>query len=453
MSVEPTIEVLPDPPRGSAAAAVLPLVRRLFHGSIPIHLVAWDGSEVGPRQGPTIVVHSPHALRHMLWAPGELGLARAYVAGDLEVKGSAFALLELRDVLTARHGELALSPRLRDLPVLLRAAHEVGALGPPPRRPHEEARVHGGRHGLARDADAISHHYDVGNEFYRLILGPSMTYSCAYWADGITDLAQAQTAKYELICRKLDLQPGQRLLDVGCGWGGMALHAATHHGVNAVGITLSAQQAQLARARVAAAGLESQVEIRVQDYRAVHDGPYDAISSIGMFEHVGEARMRTYLHDLYELLRPQGHLLNHAISRPLQAKKARIARRSFMDRYVFPDAELLEVGRVVSAMQNLHLEVRDVESLREHYARTLRAWVSNLEGGWDHAQRLVGPARSRIWRLYMAGSALGFEQHRLAIHQVLAVRTDSRGQAGLPPTRARLDLRNPLPSRHGQSSR
>ena len=262
-------------------------------------------------------------------------------------------------------------------------------------RPHaEEARLHGLRHVRSRDAKAISHHYDVGNDFYRLVLGPSLTYSCAYWADDDFDLADAQTAKYELISRKLDLRPGMRLLDVGCGWGGMVLHAAQHHGVDAVGVTLSHEQARLARERVHEAGLDDRIEIRVQDYRDVSDGPFDAISSIGMFEHVGVSKAEEYFHDLHGLLAPGARLLNHAISRPTPAGRAAIAPRSFMARYVFPDAELLEVGTVVSAMQRQELEVRDVESLREHYARTLRVWVGNLEHEWERAQQLVGPARA-----------------------------------------------------------
>lgn len=447
MSSPHRLEVVPDPPAGSVAEALTPLLRALFHGQIPIHVVAWDGSAVGPPSGPTVIVHSPMALRRMLWAPGELGIGRAHVAGDLELQGSVFELLELREALDARKGDATLDLQARDLLTLVRVAQRLGALGLPPSPPPEEARLRGSRHGLHRDATAIAHHYDVGNDFYRLVLGPSLTYSCGYWADGINDLNDAQTAKYELISRKLDLQPGQRLLDVGCGWGGMVLHAASHHGVQAVGITLSREQARLARERVAEAGLGEQIEIRVQDYREVDDGPFDAISSIGMFEHVGLERMQEYLRDLHDLLRPEGRLLNHAISRPRPTEHPAIGRRSFMARYVFPDAALLEVGRVVTAMQHNGLEVRDVESLREHYARTLRAWVANLEANWDRAQRLVGPGRARVWRLYMAGSALGFEQNRLAIHQVLAVRAAADGRSGMPATRARLDLERPLPTR------
>jgi cyclopropane-fatty-acyl-phospholipid synthase len=266
------------------------------------------------------------------------------------------------------------------------------------------------------------------------VLGDTMTYSCAYFADEVMTLDEAQDAKHELVSRKLGLQRGMRLLDVGCGWGGMALHAARVHGIDVVGITLSQPQADLASKRVADAGLAGHVEIRVQDYRDVSDGPFDAISSIGMFEHVGLAQLERYFGSLRSLLRDGGRLLNHAISRP--AGRPGFDRGSFVNRYVFPDGELQEVGSVVSAMQRLGLEVRDVESLREHYARTLRAWVANLERGWDEAVKLVGVARSKIWRLYMAGSAMSFDAGRINVHQVLGVKQDRHGGSGMPPTRS-----------------
>jgi cyclopropane-fatty-acyl-phospholipid synthase len=418
----------------------------LFGGPVPVRIRAWDGSTIGPGRGATVVLHSPLALRRLLWSPGELGLCRAYVAGDLDIEGEVFDVLDLRDGLpSAGDGEVQIGFALRDLPHLWRTAQRLGAVGAPPPLPAEEARLRGWRHGRRRDADAISHHYDVGNDFYRLVLGPSLTYSCAYWADEAFDLAAAQTAKYELISRKLDLQPGMRLLDIGCGWGGMVLHAAQHHGVRAVGITLSREQATLARERVVEAGLADRVEIRVQDYRDVGDKPFDAVSSIGMFEHVGLSRTEEYFRDVHRLLRPGARVLNHAISRPTPSGRSAISPRSFMGRYVFPDAELIEVGQVVSAMQRTGTEVRDVESLREHYARTLRSWLANLEGDWDRAQRIVGPARARVWRLYIAASALGFEQNRLAIHQVLGVHTGPGGESGIPATRSYLDLDHPSP--------
>jgi cyclopropane-fatty-acyl-phospholipid synthase len=305
---------------------------------------------------------------------------------------------------------------------------EVRPLPPP----DEEVRLRGRRHSKARDAAAISHHYDVSNTFYRLVLGPSLTYSCAVWHDPDDTLEAAQANKYELICRKLDLKPGMRLLDVGCGWGGMVMHAAKHHGVNAVGVTISRQQAELAEKRVAEAGLSDQVQIRVQDYRDVGDGPYDGISSIGMFEHVGEARLAEYFECLRHLARPEGRLLNHGISRPARNEKARLPRRSFINRYVFPDGELHEVGRVISITQDAGFEVRHVESLREHYALTLRQWVANLEEHWDEAVAEVGAPRARVWHLYMAGSAVNFEAGRTQVHQVLSVPREPDGRSGVP---------------------
>lgn len=422
-----------------------PLVRTIFHGTPPIRIEMWDGSHLGPDAATTIRLQSPMALRRMLWSPGELGLARAYVAGDLQLEGNIFDLLDLRDTIADDDGEVhnaGVTPAM--VPEFIRAARALGVFGGPPAAPASEVKLTGIRHLRGRDAQAISYHYDVSNDFYRLVLGDTMTYSCAYWAADEYDLDDAQRAKYELISRKLNLQPGMRLLDVGCGWGGMVMHAARHHGVTAVGVTLSREQADLARERIAGAGLGDRIEIRIQDYRDIHDGPFDAISSIGMFEHVGLPRASEYFADLHELLAPGGRLLNHAISRP-DPSKAAIAKRSFMARYVFPDAALIEVGTAISAMQKHGLEVRDVESLREHYAKTLRVWVANLEANWDEAQRLAGPERARVWRLYMAGSALAFEDARIAVHQVLAVKARTDGSSGMPATRAWLDLEHPAP--------
>jgi cyclopropane-fatty-acyl-phospholipid synthase len=406
--------------------ALAALVDDVLGGGLPIAVEAYDGSRSGPVDAPaTIVIRSPDALRRIVTAPGELGMARAYVSGDLELQGSIWALLELRD----RIPDVQLEPKM-----MLRLVRELGGwreVRPVP-PPDEEVRLRGRRHSKARDAAAISHHYDVSNAFYRLVLGPSLTYSCAVWHDPDDTLEAAQANKYELICRKLDLRPGVRLLDVGCGWGGMVMHAAQNHGVQAVGITISRQQAELAEKRVAEAGLSDQVQIRVQDYREVADGPYDGISSIGMFEHVGEARLAEYFECLRRLMRPEGRLLNHGISRPARSEKARLPRRSFINRYVFPDGELHEVGRVISITQDAGFEVRHVESLREHYALTLRRWVANLEEHWDEAVSEVGAPRARVWRLYMAGSAINFEAGRTQVHQVLSVPREPGGLSGLP---------------------
>jgi cyclopropane-fatty-acyl-phospholipid synthase len=407
------------------------LVEQIVGPDLPVAFEAYDGSRCGPEHPPAkIVVKSPDAIRRIVTAPGELGLGRAYVAGDLDLEGDVFAALELRRNM----------PQVRLTPTTWRAAFElvgVDGLRPLP-PPPEEARLRGRRHSRERDAAAIAHHYDVSNAFYRIVLGPSMTYSCAVWDSPASTLEDAQAAKYELICRKLALEPGMRLLDIGCGWGGMVMHAARHHGVRAVGVTVSRRQAELAEKRVAEAGLSDVVEIRLQDYRDVHDGPYDAISSIGMFEHVGLAQLGEYFERVYELLAPGRRLLNHAIGRPAyrgsrltRRAATRFRRSGFIDRYVFPDGELHEVGSIVSALQRAGFESRHMESLREHYALTLRAWVANLEAGWDDAVAEAGEARARIWRLYMAGSAVNFEDGNIQVHQVLAVKPDG-GRSGMP---------------------
>jgi cyclopropane-fatty-acyl-phospholipid synthase len=393
---------------------------------LPIAIECYDGSHLGPRDSETrIVVRSPKALRYVLTAPGEIGFARAYVAGEIDVVGDIFDALLLRNHLP----DVKVTPR-----EWLALARTVGVDGlkplpPPP----EEARVRGRgrRHSKERDAAAIAHHYDVSNEFYRLVLGPTMTYSCAVFDTEDSTLEAAQTAKYELVARKLGLRPGMRLLDVGCGWGGMAVHAAREHGVHAVGVTLSTRQAEWARNAVREAGLGDRVEIRVQDYRDITDAPFDAISSIGMFEHVGVAKLDEYFTRLYSLLAPEGRLLNHGIAKR-SSSRAAFAHRGFIDRYVFPDGELHEVGSVVSRVQKAGFEVRNVEGLREHYALTLRHWVANLEANWDEAVRLVGAGRARVWRLYMAASAINFEGERTHIHQVLAVRNSSDGTSAMP---------------------
>jgi cyclopropane-fatty-acyl-phospholipid synthase len=396
-----------------------------FLGSdIPIAIECYDGSRLGPPDTATrIVVRSPKAVRYVLTGPGEIGFARAYVAGEIDVEGDIFEALALRDNLP----DVKVTPR--QWLALARATGVDGVRPLPP--PPEEVRVRGRRHSKERDAAVIAHHYDVSNDFYQMVLGPSMTYSCAVFAAADTTLEAAQAAKYELVARKLGLRPGMRLLDVGCGWGGMVLHAAREHGVSAVGVTLSTRQAEWARAAVREAGLSERVEIRVQDYRDLVDGPFDAISSIGMFEHVGLAKLDEYFTRLYTLLSPGGRLLNHGIAKR-SGPRAAFSHRGFIDRYVFPDGELHEVGAVVTRVQRAGFEVRNVDGLREHYAQTLRHWVANLEANWDEAVRLVGPGRARVWRLYMAASACNFDADRNQIHQVLAVRIGPTGVSGMP---------------------
>ncbi len=425
----------------SVADVVNPLVHAGLGGDLPVRLRCWDGSEIGPSGAPVqLTFTSPRALRRLLWAPNELGFARAYVSGDVLIEGDIMAGLTALD----RIADPEFGPGVvidgSTRRAVVKAALRLGVAGPPPRPPAEESKLGGLLHSRSRDAQAIAHHYDVGNDFYELVLGPSMTYSCAYYEQdpGLAfGLEEAQQAKCDLVARKLGLRPGMRVLDVGCGWGSFACIAARDYGVEVVGITLSSEQADYARRRANAEGVGDLVEIRIQDYRDVHDGPYDAIASIGMAEHVGQAMLPTYSGELFALLAPGGRLLNHAISiRP--GSGSGFSRTSFIDRYVFPDGELQPMAVMVEALEGAGFEVRDVESLREHYALTLRAWVANLEANWDKAVELSSPGRARVWRLYMAGSALAFEGNRIGVNQVLAVRPDVRGVSGMPRTRASL---------------
>ncbi|MFC9431096.1 class I SAM-dependent methyltransferase [Streptomyces sp. NPDC056987] len=426
-----------------AALRLTTLAEELLGAPLPVRIRAWDGSESGPPGAPTLIIRHRRALRRLLWKPGELGLARAWVAGEIDVDGDLYAVLErLAGLIWEHDGDEGpkvhpvRDPRMR---AAARGLVEIAGPWPPPAPPGEEIRRRrGGAHTKRRDKEAISHHYDVGNDFYALVLGPSMVYSCAYWdaGPGFT-LEDAQRDKLDLICRKLGLQEDDRLLDVGCGWGSMAIHAAREYGARVTGITLSREQAAFARKRIAEEGLTDRIEIRVQDYRDVRDGPYDAISSIGMAEHVGSVRYREYADDLYGLLKPGGRLLNHQIARRPEPDEGQYRIDDFIDAYVFPDGELAPLGRTVSTLEEAGFEARDVESIREHYALTLRRWVANLEEHWAEAVRATSAGRARVWRLYMAASALSFERNRIGVNQILAVRPADGGVSGLP-LRARL---------------
>ncbi|MEZ0065172.1 cyclopropane-fatty-acyl-phospholipid synthase [Streptacidiphilus sp. MAP12-20] len=454
-----------------SAQALRTLLTELLGAEPPFRVRTWDNAEAGPPEAPVLALANRRALRHLLWAPNELGLARAYVSGDIALPGETalsgetalpgetalfgrdgtpdddaefYELLRRLGRLSEARPELSLRPSPRTLVGpqgrrLVGTAARLGVFGPRPPIPPEEARrPRGSVHTLRRDRAAISHHYDVGNDFYRLVLGPSLVYSCAYWPPGTTTLEAAQEAKLDLVCRKLGLHllgEGARLLDVGCGWGSLLLHAARHYGVTGVGITLSTEQARGARERIAEAGLTDRLTVRVQDYREVDDGPFDAISSIGMAEHVGSAQYRRYAATLRELLRPGGRLLNHQIARRPDMPGERYRLSPFIAAYVFPDGELAPLGSTVTLLEEAGFEVRDVESLREHYALTLRRWVANLQEEWTQAVKLVGLGRARVWRLYMAASALAFEENRIGVNQVLAVRTGPDGGSGLPLSR------------------
>jgi cyclopropane-fatty-acyl-phospholipid synthase len=392
-----------------------------------VEISAYDGSRYGPRDAEVrITVASPRALAHLANTSAELGLARAFVSGELVVDGDLYTMLRMFG--GGDFAVLGLGERLRVLRDL-----GTAALRPAP-VPPEEVGIgllrRGLRHARGRDATVIKHHYDVSNRFYSLVLGPSMAYTCAVFPRPDADLGYAQAEKFDLVCRKLDLRPGQRLLDVGCGWGGMVVHAAKHYGVTALGVTLSRQQAEWAAKTIAEEGLSEHAEVRHLDYRDVTETGFDAVSSIGLTEHIGVKNYPAYFEHLHRRLRPGGRLLNHSITRPTTSEPT-IWPHGFINRYVFPDGELTGVGRIISDLQDHGFEPRHSENLREHYALTLAAWCRNLDEHWEEAVAEVGAGTARVWALYMAASRLGFEQDRIQLHQVLAVRADD-GVAGMP---------------------
>lgn len=412
------------------AERVQPLVESLL-GEPPISINFWDGSSLGPTDSTlALEVSSPDAVKHILWAPGDLGVARAYVSGEIDATGDVVDVM-----LALSQGDATLTGLAKSLPSVLGSAKSLGLIGGPPAVPDIEYQPPLlGAHSRKGDADAISHHYDVSNDFCELVLGDAMTYSCALFETPETSQVDAQAAKHDNICRKLGLHtaPGQRLLDVGCGWGSMAIHAAKHFDAEVTGITISKEQAELAQIRVDQAGVSNLVEIKLLDYRDVGSQKFDAISSVGMSEHVGKNNLVDYFKVLKTALRPEGRLLNHAIS---MIGGTKLSSRSFMYRYIFPGGELIDIGDSLDAMQQAGFEIRDVESRREHYAMTLRRWIANLEANWDEAVELVGLERARAWKLYMAASAVGFIDAGLGLHQALGVVDRSDGSSGMPLVR------------------
>ena len=393
----------------------------------PVAIRAYDGSASDPVGGGEVVatvdVRSETALAYLAGSPNALGMARAYISGHLDVDGDIYAALTAMSELTVADVPPATLVRLVAKMAPLRVTHRVA---PPP----EEHRQRGWRHSLRRDASAIAHHYDVSNRFYEMVLGPSMAYTCAVYPDAASSLETAQESKFELVARKLALQPGQRLLDVGCGWGGMAMHAAEHHGAQVLAVTLSRDQANWAQKEVARRGLTDKVEVRHCDYRDVAESEFDAISSIGLTEHIGKGNLPSYFRSLYAKLRPEGRLLNHCITRPTAHHKAK--PDPFIDRYVFPDGELVGIGHLVERMNEAGFEVRHEENLREHYARTLAAWSANLDTHWDECVAEAGEGRARVWRLYMPACQVGFDLDNIQLHQVLGVKVGPGGRSGFP---------------------
>jgi cyclopropane-fatty-acyl-phospholipid synthase len=406
-------------------------VGSLLKDGLPVQFTAYDGSAVGPADASIrLTLKSQRGLSYLLTAPGDLGMARAYVSGDLDVEGVHPGDPYDALVLLQKHLKFR-APTPSEALAIVRALG-IANLRPPPPPPQEtlprwRRAVEGLRHSMARDAEAIHHHYDVSNRFYELVLGPSMTYTCAVFPTEDATLEEAQTAKYDLICNKLDLKPGMRLLDVGCGWGGMVRHAAREYGVKALGVTLSVQQASWAKAAIDREGLADLAEVRHSDYRDVLEGDFDAISSIGLTEHIGVRQYPAYFSFLRDKLRPQGRLLNHCITRPHNHREETGA---FIDRYVFPDGELTGVGRIITEAQNVGLEVMHAENFRMHYAKTLAGWCHNLVENWDECVAEVGEGTARVWGLYMAGSRLSFERNEIQLDHVLAVRTDADGGDG-----------------------
>ncbi|HYX58853.1 MAG TPA: cyclopropane-fatty-acyl-phospholipid synthase family protein [Streptosporangiaceae bacterium] len=383
---------------------------------LPVRLRAWDGSEAGPMDSPVLVARSPRALQRILWPPGELGLARAYVSGDLDVEGDLTEGLRRVHAAAPRPGPFGL---IKTGPAAVAAAARLGLLAPPPGPPGCELRVRGRRHSRARDQAVIAGHYDVPSAFYQLILDPSMAYSCAYWDPQAVDLAAAQQAKLELIGRKLALEPGQALLDMGCGWGSLTIHAARAR-VRVTGVTLSREQGGYVRRRARGLGLtEDRVQVRIQDYRDPLDGPYDAIASVEMGEHVGAARYPAFCAALYGRLRPGGRLLIQQMSRT-----TRRGGGPFIESYIAPDMDMRPVGETIRLIQDAGFEVLGVEAMREHYARTIRAWLENFEANLPAITTILTAEQVRVWRLYLAGGALAFEQGRMGVDQILAVKPE-----------------------------
>lgn len=418
--------------RTGAAHRLAAVAADALGGPLPVRLRAWDGSETGPAGAPVVVLRSRRALRRLLWQPGELGLAQAYVTGEIDVEGDLGE--GLRTMWAAARERGLRPPRLTpaDRARALATAVRLGVVGPRPPAPASQARLRGGLHSRARDRAAISHHYDLSNDFYALLLDDTMAYSCGYWASedpGFTPAA-AQRAKLELICRKLGLKPGARLLDIGCGWGALALHAAERHGALVTAVTLAREQAAYVRERVRERGLADRVEVVCQDYRDIAAGTFDAVTTIEMGEHVGDAEYPAFAAALHRHARPCGRVLVQQMSRGRSAPGG----GPFIEAYIAPDMHMRPLGETTGLLEAAGLEVRHTESLREHYVRTITAWHRTLEHRWADFTALAGEETARVWRLYLAGGALAFEEGRMGVDQILAVRPGPDGAAGLPAT-------------------
>jgi cyclopropane-fatty-acyl-phospholipid synthase len=388
-----------------------------------VRLLAWDGSRAGPEDGPAAELRSPAALTRLLWQPGELGAAQAYVTGELEVHGDLGDALDVVRRVVAERDLPPLGPArvARALPELLRVARDTGALGRPPAPPATQAVVKGRLHSPARDRAAIHHHYDLSNDFYELLLDPHLAYSCAYFADGPRmPLEQAQAAKLDLVCRSLGLTEGMTLLDVGCGWGSLSLYAAEHYGARVTGVTISAEQKDLADRRIVERGLKDRVRIELRDYREVTSGPFDAVASLEMGEHVGDRNYDTYAEVLHRSVRPGGYVLVQQMSR---MRGAHPGGGPFIESFIAPDMTMRPVGETLGLLQGAGFEVRGVRALREHYVWTVEAWRRTLEEQWDRVVEMLGEEGARVWRLYLVGSSQPFRDGRMGVDQILLRRS------------------------------
>jgi len=418
----------------SVAAKLSAMMTPLVGTELPVRIHAWDGSEAGPANAPVLRITSRRALRRLLWQPDELGIAQAYITGEIDVPGGSRELADgLRTVWeksrTTGSGPITLTARQKLSAATL--ALRLGALGPRPIVPASQAKLTGTLHTRARDRAAIAHHYDLSNEFYSLILDESMAYSSAYYETDDLTLAQAQRAKLDLICRKLGLRPGMRLLDVGCGWGSLSLHAAEHYGVRVLGVTISGQQHEFIGKRIAERGLSDRVEVRVQDYREVAEQPFDAVSSIEMGEHVGEHNYPVYAGALFSHVKPTGRLLLQQMSRRSDAAPG---GGPFIESYIAPDMHMRPLSETLGFLERAGFEIRNVQALREHYVRTVDAWLETFESHYSEAVAMVGDEMARVWRLYLVGGGLSFEEGRMGVDQILAVRPSPSGTSHLPPT-------------------
>ncbi|MCW2525556.1 MAG: hypothetical protein JWM76_416 [Pseudonocardiales bacterium] len=408
------------------------LVTPLFGGELPVAIRGWDGSITGPTDGPILVVNSRAALRRLMWNPSELGFAQAYITGELDVEGDMAEGFRRVWQHARAHGLDQITLTNREKGRALLTAARLGVIGRRPPVPESQATLGGALHSKGRDRAAIAHHYDLSNEFYSLILDENMAYSCAYYAEPGQPIAEAQTAKLDLICRKLGLEPGMRLLDIGCGWGSLILHAATHYGVRAVGVTLSNQQREFVTKAVADRGLSDRVEVRLQDYRDVNDPPFDAVSSIEMGEHVGQEQYPVYAATMFRELRPGGRLLLQQMSRRADSAPGGGA---FIENYIAPDMHMRPLPETMAFVVGAGFEIRDVEALREHYAWTVQAWIDTFESHFAEAVAMVGEEVARVWRLYLVGGALSFEEGRMGVDQILAVKPSVDGVSSMPPRR------------------